>query len=195
MNIAKTLVIPGITDPATLACIARSRKFPQYKKAIEDALAGRCPFCQLDTKYNKPVKVSCTRRLRVWHCNPPEKHTKYHFIISPNRHVTDTLHLLEDEWSEVQNVVCYLRALFNFDYCGILIRDGDATQSAGTVQHLHIHVMVPDGTGRVESPFCKTPEEEAAGVARAIVFEKLRTGFAFKGLIPEEQKLVQGRLE
>ena len=89
----------------------------------------------------------------------------------------------------------YLPDTFNFNFRGILIRDGDATQSAGTIEHLHIHIMVPDGTGRVESPFCKTPEEEAAGVARAIVFEKLRTGTPATELPSDEYELVKDRLE
>jgi hypothetical protein len=34
--------------------------------------------------------------------------------------------------------------------------------------------MVPNGKGRVESPFYKGQEEEAEGAERAIAFEKLR---------------------
>ena len=76
---------------------------------------------------------------------------------------------------------------------GTLMRDGDATLSAGTIQHLHIHDMVPDGTGRVESPFFKGAESEAEGVARARVFEKIRRGAGTHTLTEEEWKLVKDR--
>ena len=195
MNDKQTLVIPGITNPATLACIARSRKFGQYCKAVADALAGNCPFCNPDPTYNKAVDIPALKHWRVQHCNPPEKHTKMHFLLVPLRHVTDTRRLTVPEWLELQSALNALPDVFDFDYRGILIRDGDATQSAGTVQHLHIHMMVPDGTGRVESPFCKTPEDEAVGVARAIIFEKIRTGTALESLPPEEKILVKDRMK
>jgi diadenosine tetraphosphate (Ap4A) HIT family hydrolase len=188
------LTIPGITDPATLACIARSRKYKQYKKSVEDALAHRCPFCELDTSYNKVIPGIPSGVLTAWHCNPPEKHTRCHFIISPIRHVTDTLLFSEEEWSDVRRVTSFLSLKFAFGFRGILIRDGDATLSAGTVQHSHIHLMVPDGTGRVESPFCKTPEEEMEGVARAIIFEKIRQGWPPEQLSRYELTLIEGRL-
>ena len=189
-----SLTIPGITDPATLACIARSRKYKQYRKSVEDALANRCPFCELDPNYNKVIPGIPSKVLRAWHCNPPEKFTRYHFIISPIRHVTDTLQYSEEEWSDVRSVTDHLLRGFAFGFRGILIRDGDATMSAGTIQHSHIHLMVPDGTGRVESPFCKTPEEEAAGVVRAIIYEKIRQGTAWVQLSSEERVLVADRM-
>lgn len=200
MNDAPQLVIPGIEDPVLLACIARSRKYKQFCKAVDDALAGRCPFCDLDTEHNKVIEMpEHFGDLRVWHCNPPEKNTRLHFIISPRRHVMSVVDLTHNEWSAVQDIIAYLQEHFQFSYAGLLVRDGDATKSSGTVPHLHIHVMVPDGTGRVESPFCKTPEEEEAGVRRAIVFEKLRTSeaesleAATKTLSEEEYALVKDR--
>ncbi|MDE2038238.1 MAG: HIT domain-containing protein [Patescibacteria group bacterium] len=188
------LVIPGITDAPTLACIARSRKYGQYCKAVADALAGACPFCNPDPTYNVPVEVGSAVRMRVQHCRPPEKNTRLHFLIIPRQHVKSITSLSDEEWLEVQHIIFELGAKFGFEFSGILIRNGDATQSAGTIQHLHIHVMIPDGTGRVESPFCKTPEEEAAGVARAIVFEKMRQGMPFESLSLDEQALVKDRL-
>ena len=84
--------------------------------------------------------------------------------------------------------------MFGYTSRGTLMRDGDATMSAGTIQHLHIHDMVPAGTGRVESPFYKGHESETEGVLRAMVFEKIRQGFSAQALTPDEKKLVEGRL-
>ena len=191
----KVLVISGITDPATLACLSRSRKFSQYVNGVNNALAGNCPFCNLDPSHNKIIAgLMSAKLLRVWHCNPPERNTRFHFLICPIRHVISISQLTQYEWTEVRMIISELATNYDIPYRGILIRDGDATQSAGTIQHLHIHVMVPDGTGRVESPFCKTHEEEIAGVERAIIFEKIRTGTSPQNLSPDEFELVKDRL-
>jgi diadenosine tetraphosphate (Ap4A) HIT family hydrolase len=138
-----------------------------------------------------PVEL---KHWRVQYCNPPEKHTRLHFLLIPLRHIKDSRELTSEEQLEYWTALNALPQMFSFDYRGILNRDGDATQSSGTIQHFHVHIMVPDGTGRVESPFCKTPEDEAAGVARAVIFEKLRTGNTFEQLPLEEQELVKDRL-
>lgn len=187
------LVIPGITNVSTLACVARARKYSQYKKMVADALANRCPFCDIDRKHNKVIAE--TDFWYAWPCNPPEKNTGLHFLFVPKRHVMDTEELSAKEWVGLAEIRRIVRDMYDYPSCGVLICDGDATLSAGTIQHLHVHEMVPDGTGRVESPFYKGTESEEEGLRRAIVFEKLRTGsFPFL-LSPEEKELVKNRLE
>ena len=194
MNDTSALTIPGITDSATLACIARSRKYSQYVGMVEDALAGRCTFCDFDPARNRMIDVPEVNLWRVWHSNSPEKNTALHIIIAPKRHVTDMRQLLVSERDELWRIWDSLPEMFGYEFRGKLVRDGDATQSAGTIEHLHLHEMTMAGTGRVESPFCKTPEEEAAGVVRAIIYEKVRTGTPFESLSPEERALIKGRM-
>ena len=201
-----SLVIPGITDLGTLARLARARKYTQYRRAVANALAGKCPFCDIDPEYNKVIRE--TKNWHVWPCNPPEKHTRHHFLIVPKQHVKSVTALTRWQWVGVQQLITWLKKEYNFTSCGILCRDGDATLSAGTIEHLHIHVMVPDGTGRVESPFFKGAESEAEGLARAIVFEKMRqyqlaeeakghmlsNEQVFNALCAEDRELVKDRL-
>ncbi len=188
-----TLTIPGITNPGTLACIARARKFNQYLGMVENALTGKCPFCNIDRNYNKVVYEDDS--FYAWHCNPPEKHTRFHLLIAPKRHLTDSTELTDQETLlMMKHIPRRLMHQFGFKSRGILIRDGDATLSAGTIEHLHLHIMVPDGTGRVESPFYKGEEAELEGYLRATVFEKIRTSTALMDLTPEESELVKGRL-
>jgi ATP adenylyltransferase len=189
----KELVVPGITNAGTLICLARARKYEQYCRAVDNAVKGICPFCTLDTTYNQVV-IKDQDGWRVWLCQPPEKNTLIHLIIAPLRHVTDLIELTTGEWVRLQYIFMTVKEKYEISSCGILIRNGDATLSAGTVQHLHIHVMVPDGTGRVESPFFKGREAEEEGLARAIVFEKMRQGARFEDLALDEQELVVCRL-
>lgn len=189
------LVIPGIEDEATLACIARSRKFGQYVKAVENALAGICPFCTIDRNYNLIVAENAF--WYAWPSRPPEDNTRLHFLYVPKRHVTDSEQLSDTEILALfgeDGIRRYVRGTYGYTSRGTLMRDGDATLSAGTIQHLHIHDMVPAGTGRVESPFYKGAEAEAESLARAIVFEKLRQDASVHDLTPEERDLVRDRL-
>ncbi len=189
------LVIPGISDPATLACIARSRRYGQYVKAVENALAGVCPFCTVDRTYNQVIAEN--EHWYAWPCRPAENHTFFHILFVPKRHVKDSEELSDEEtmalWGH-GGIRREVRQMHGYKSRGTLMRDGDATLSAGTIQHLHIHDMVLAGTGRVESPFYKGLESEHEGIRRAQVFEKLRTGTLVHELTPEEHDLVTGRV-
>ena len=186
------LEVPGLS-PAQCAVAARSRKFSQYKKMVEDLLAGRCPFCQIDPDRNPLIRAN--DHWVAWHCNPSEANTALHLLVVPRRHVTSMSELRDDpEGLALLRIMRELEVEFDITSSGWLCRDGDATLSAGTIPHLHWHRMVPDGTGRVESPFYKGAEAEAEGHLRAIVFEKMRTGTKLEDLTPEEQQRVEGRL-
>lgn len=189
------LVIPGINDRSTLACIARSRKYEQYVRAVLNARLHVCPFCDVDRSYNNIILENDF--WYAWHSKPPEANTRLHILYVPKRHVVDSEELSNDEvlalWGE-NGIRRLVREALGYSSRGMLMRDGDATLSAGTIQHLHIHDMIPNGTGRVESPFFKGAESELEGVRRAIVFEKLRGGSELEDLSPEERELVNGRL-
>ena len=65
------LVVPGITDPSKLAILARARTFAQYVGAVSSVIKGTCPFCLIDTTFNKvlnsgdlSVKVILRRQIR-----------------------------------------------------------------------------------------------------------------------------------
>ncbi|MBX4181756.1 HIT domain-containing protein, partial [Candidatus Parcubacteria bacterium] len=128
---------------------------------------------------------------QAWENPFPEQNTALHLIVSPKRHVVDSTLLTSEEWMVLREVLRKLKDLFSYTSRGVLMRDGDATLSAGTIEHLHIHIMVPNGTGRVESPFYKGAEDEEKGVRRAIVYEKVRQG---QQLTLEDTDLVKDRL-
>ena len=160
---------------------------------VQDAIGRVCPFCELDPVYNKVVVQD--EFFSAWQSSAPENNTKRHFIIAPRRHVRSVMELTRDEKLSLFQIMQKLQDTYGYKSCGVLIRDGDARLSAGTIEHLHIHVMVPDGTGRVESPFYKGAEDDVACMNRAIIFEKMRLGQPFERLNPEEQALVKDRLK
>lgn len=186
------LQIEGLS-PEQCAILARARTYKQYVRAVGDAIAGKCVFCQIDRDYNQ-VLIENEHWL-VWPCRPPEKHTRMHFLIVSRHHVT-SMNELDDatEGLALIRTLRQVREMHHITSSGLLCRDGDATLSAGTIPHLHFHVMVPDGTGRVETPFYKGAESEVEGHLRAIVYEKLRLGAKVEDLDPEERQRVVDRL-
>jgi len=204
-NSLPALVVSGITDQNVLACLARSRTYGQYQRGVNDALQGKCPFCEIDPEYN--VVDLETEFWCCWPCKPAEKGTRLHFLFAPHRHVVSFHELTNGEILDFLGEDGLRQRMWKrhgYTSCGALMRDGDATLSAGTMRHLHWHDMVPDGTVRVESPFYKGADEEIAGVRRAIVFERLRQSgvHAYEAarvapglLIDEELDLVADRLK
>lgn len=188
----KELIVPGITDKTELLVISRARTYQQYCRAVENTLRGGCPFCQTETMLLRSIRK--TGPFWVISCDPPEPHTRFHFLIIPRRHIVSLLELNGAEWLLFGDCLRELRDDYDLDATGILIRDGDARKLCGTITHLHVQVMVPNGTGRVASPFAKTSAEEREAIQRAIVFEKLRQVATPRDLSPEEYLLVEGRL-
>lgn len=186
-----SLIVPSIDDPGKLRCLARARTYNQYCSMVENAIRGICPFCQVNRERNKVVFED--EQFWVWHCNPPEKHTSLHLLIVPKRHVVVSAHLLDAELLRFAQLPLEMASRFQLTHYGILVRE-NAPEMAGTIEHLHKHLMVEDGTGRLETPFSKGAESEAESVARATVFEKLRQGWKPHLLTSVEWKLVFDRV-
>lgn len=87
--------------------------------------------------------------------------------------------------------------LYGITAAGIFTRDGDATQLAGTVEHAHWHVMVPNGQGRVETPIAKGDADEEAGRQRAVIWEcPFQGALTPAGFTEDERRIMDGnRLE
>lgn len=131
---------------------------------------------------------------RSWYSTSPEAFTKLHIMLAPKRHVTDSVELTEREERAFLAMKRQLKAQFGYTSRGELVRDGDARLGAGSIQHLHFHIMVPDGTGRVESPFYKGADADARSLMSAIVMEKIRLANGdTTGLTDEDRDRVKDR--
>lgn len=188
----KELKIDGINDKDILVCISRARTYKLYCIAVNNALEKKCPFCKIDPMINHILIEN--NSWYAWQSPSPEPNTLYHFILVPKRHVIDTNELDTDEQIDLFQIENGLKKMYNYKSSGFLIRNGDATLSAGTVKHLHAHVLVPNGEGRVEVPIYKGKQSDEKCLLRAIVFEKIRQGEKIKNLTPEEKELIEDRI-
>lgn len=172
------------------------RTYNQYCEAVEYITQNKCLFCQLDLKLNKIIK-EVPEGWRLWQTPHPIKHTAHHLVITPTKHITDVAAMTQEDWRGLTSLIEYATgpdSKLNLPGGAVVMRFGPPKFNAGSIRHLHVNILVPDGTGEVRVPFAKTPEDIEHKKKILAVFEKMRTGTPFEELDPEEQDLVRDRL-
>lgn len=186
------LVIPGM-GKEDIGTLINTRTYPQYCEMVRRILAVECPFCELDLELNKIILEN--DHWRAWENPFPQKYTAHHLIIAHQVHLTHLSDVTSADGRDLFDILSRLAEPADIRGGGVLIRFGDPLLNAGSIRHLHANLFVPDGTGELRLPLCKTPEEIAEKMKVIRVFEKMRTGTPFEKLEPAEQDLVRDRLE
>ncbi len=184
--------VPDLS-PAQCAILARSRDFKLYKLNRASLLAGSCPFC----RHNPATDGDIIAENASWwakYTPSPEKNSRLHILIMHRQHIRGVMEYAPGDGDLLVALLKELYEQHELIFAGLMCRDGDARLSAGTIEHVHWHLMVPDGKGRLESPFYKGDESEREGLKRAIVYEKLVQGADPESLTEDERELVKGRI-
>lgn len=128
-----------------------------------------------------------------WNDFPQKKKTAKHLLVIPRRHIVNLSEMTLDDWVHSGHLIQWVISEFKIPGGGILTRFGTPFLNAGTVEHLHINIMEPNGQVEFRPPLCKEPEENAEGLARLEIFKKLWLGYSVGDLYSEEIKLIEGR--
>ncbi len=182
--------IEGLTEHQVLT-LTRARKPKQYADMIKDCLAGKCMFC--DPLGEKNVVLTVIDGWRVWENPFPEPNTSLHLVLAPVRHIsTEELPGVED-YTARGKLFAWARERYGdrLKGGGELMRFGSPEFNAGTILHLHSHIMVPDLAGEVRLPLAKEPDRVELGIRRLWVFEKLRNSVPMTDLSDEERALLE----
>ncbi len=189
------LVGEGLS-PGQSALLARARNFSRYKQMRADLIKGKCTFCEIDPEVNKVVVEN--DHWVAWEVprNFAEKNTALHALIVPRKHAAQLYELPDEALAEGFNDIRKkVEAHFKIFEYGLLLRNGPL-KLAGTVEHLHWHVMTPSGEGRLETPLAKSAAEEREGELRAILYERMLQGENLESFTPDEQaRLTPDRLK
>ena len=196
----------GLDDKTVASVINGARTYRQFLDMVDKAGNGICPFCpeHFDASKNCVIGKHGYRE-EVWLAwkNPyPINHSSHHFIIAPARHITHLNDMTAEDWG---NMNFLIREIVK-DLPGgcVAIRFGDPNLNAGSIRHLHVNIIVPDGTGDVQVTLAKNPQKKEEARSRVLAFEKLRlAGISAENapqqaeeiLSPEEMKIVDGRLK
>jgi ATP adenylyltransferase len=129
--------------------LGNSRAAEQLNEMQRLETEGKCLFCpeQLDTHPTQRV-LKKTNGWRVTENRYPYKDTKLHLLLIPTLHVSDILSLPPELLADFWGVLAWVKRTYTLEFYGLGVRCGDCKYTGGTIQHLHVHVVVGD----VENP-------------------------------------------
>jgi diadenosine tetraphosphate (Ap4A) HIT family hydrolase len=129
-----------------------------------------CQFCAIDSQVNNVLWEDTSTH--CWAVPDAFMRTEleYHLIVAPKRHVRFPWELGLDEEISINEAQRFLASKFDLRGGIIATRFGDMSLNAGTVPHLHINIMVPNGTGEVRIPVFKDPCDREENQKRAAKF-------------------------
>ena len=106
---------------------------------------GKCLFCpaHLDTQSGQRVLMR-TESWSVTENKYPYHGAKLHLLLIPSLHVTDILALPENVLADFWVALALAKKSFELNFYGLGARCGECRYTGGTIQHLHIHLIVGD---------------------------------------------------
>lgn len=106
---------------------------------------GVCPFDEVYLeKYHTPPIL---RRGTFWTVTPnqwPYEHTSLHLLAIARNHVESIDELEHGAGEELFDHVRWAIKAYKIDFGGLAMRFGDVKHNGASVDHLHVHLIVPD---------------------------------------------------
>ncbi|HCC84755.1 MAG TPA: hypothetical protein DEP87_03670 [Candidatus Pacebacteria bacterium] len=121
-------------------------RLDEQRQVMKDIMtAGHCPFCPENLAvYNK---TPILKQGKYWLIVPnqwPYEHTKVHLLLILRTHVTDLSQLDPTAGQELIELTQWAQREFKILGGALAVRFGDTNFSAGTINHLHAHLIQPD---------------------------------------------------
>jgi diadenosine tetraphosphate (Ap4A) HIT family hydrolase len=137
----------------TLYYLGNARYPDQAEQMRRLEEAGVCIFCpgHVDAP-DDPHVVLTTQDWVVRHNAYPYAGTKLHLLLVPRRHVPDLLDLTDAELAGFWQVGRQLRERYGLPFYGLGARCGDCRYTGGTIEHVHVHLVVGDVESAEYSP-------------------------------------------
>ncbi len=105
--------------------------------------AGSCLFCP-ETVAAREDQLHVTRHWTVLPNDFPYRGTKLHLLLVPTEHVNDLVDLSPEAQADLWPTLAWARDSYALSYYGLGARNGDPRYTGGTVEHLHLHLIVGD---------------------------------------------------
>ena len=133
--------------------VNNSREKDQIEVMQKIADQAHCPFCEENLRlYHKEPILKVSKYWLVTKNQWPYKHTKHHFLLIYRQHITKLEELETEAGSELFSLVQGLEKEYQFEGGGFAMRFGDTDFSAGTVNHLHVQLVIPDAMAKDFEP-------------------------------------------
>ncbi|GLZ37518.1 HIT domain-containing protein [Actinokineospora sp. NBRC 105648] len=105
--------------------------------------SGICLFCP-DNLANEPEQ-RLLHRTSWWSVTPnryPYAGTQNHLLLVPTIHVADLLDLPTEARNDFWTALSWVRDTFELEFYGLGARCGPCEYTGGTIEHVHVHVIV-----------------------------------------------------
>ncbi|MEI4272646.1 HIT family protein [Klenkia sp. LSe6-5] len=130
---------------ADLYCPANARMPEQVARMADLEARGVCLFCaDAGSEVGGGDLVAETEHWRAVRNDFPYRGAAEHLLLVPRTHVTDVLDLDDAARAELWDVLRTVRGGSTGPY-GLGMRNGPCEGTGGTIAHVHLHVLVPDG--------------------------------------------------
>lgn len=128
-----------------LYCLENARSPEQVDDMRALERDGTCIFCPEALRRSPEQRV--LRETQHWIVTPnkyPYQGAKLHLLLVPKSHVRDLVDLPPDAFLELQAVLRWVRREYGLNFYGLGARCGDPRYTGGTIEHLHLHLLVGD---------------------------------------------------
>jgi ATP adenylyltransferase len=127
--------------------LGNHRSDEQLARMRQLEAAGICLFCP-GTIEARTDRLLSTPQWTVLPNDFPYRGTRLHLLLVPREHVADLVDLSPEAQADLWPTLAQVRERYHLDYYGLGARNGDPRYTGGTVEHLHLHLIVGD----VEDP-------------------------------------------
>ncbi len=120
---------------------ARGEEQREYMRRLE--AEGVCIFCPEHLAEAQDV----LHRTAHWTVTPnrfPYAGTRLHLMLVPREHVADLLDLSPAAQQDFWIALRWIRDEHALTYYGLGARNGECRHTGGTIEHVHVHVIVGD---------------------------------------------------
>lgn len=122
-----------------------AREEEQLKVMQDIASNEHCPFCIENLKkYHKQPIIKETKYWLLTKNQWPYPNTKVHFLVIYKDHAINLSELADKSGEELLQLVKWVEKEYKIPGGGWVMRFGDTRYSAGTVNHIHAQILVPD---------------------------------------------------
>ncbi|MCX6728672.1 MAG: hypothetical protein NTV39_02805 [Candidatus Saccharibacteria bacterium] len=120
-------------------------RLDEQRRVMEDIVENQeCPFCQENiSKYHKQKTLRKGKHWTITKNQWPYKYTDVHLLAILNYHAEKLSDLKAGAFDELQGHMVWAEKEFDIITGGIGMRFGDMTSNGATVNHLHVHLIVP----------------------------------------------------
>jgi diadenosine tetraphosphate (Ap4A) HIT family hydrolase len=120
-------------------------RFDEQRRVMEDIKNNKeCPFCPENlSKYHKEEILRKGAHWILTRNQWPYKYTDPHLLAIATYHAEKISDLRDGSFDELQDHIVWAEREFKIITGGLAMRFGDMSRNGATVNHLHMHLIVP----------------------------------------------------